>query len=211
MFCQHEWRELVRQGKHYVEVADGEQFFFGEPRASADEPVTLTLGAVPIATRVENDGAMATDWGTDGDVHPGLRYGSGRWRGARDDAGRVSQAPVRLDEAIAVLSDDVGHLEGWPRHRLCSRRDRRAVSGPDTVHRVQRVGHGVQVPTREMQIDDGVFELHVAEQQLDGAQVGAGFKQMRRVRVAQYVRLTRVSESARASRPTDRHPRRPSA
>ena len=40
--------------------------------------------------------------------------------------------PVRLDETIAVLSDDVGHLEGGPGHRFCSRRDRRAVSGPDT-------------------------------------------------------------------------------
>ena len=29
LVLQHEWTELVRQGKHYVEVADGEQFFFG--------------------------------------------------------------------------------------------------------------------------------------------------------------------------------------
>jgi hypothetical protein len=41
--------------------------------------------------------------------------------------------------------------------------------------------------TREMQIDNGVFEFHVAEQQLDGAQVGAGLKEMRRVRVAQRI------------------------
>jgi len=40
--------------------------------------------------------------------------------------------PVCLDEALAVLPDDVSHLEGWPGHRFCNRRDRRAVSGPDT-------------------------------------------------------------------------------
>ena len=45
---------------------------------------------------------------------------------------RGQPGPVRLDEAIAVLSNDVGHLKGWPRHRFCSRRDRRAVSGPET-------------------------------------------------------------------------------
>ena len=37
---------------------------------------------------------------------------------------------VRLQDAIAMLAHDVGHLEGWPRHRWCIRRDRRAVSGP---------------------------------------------------------------------------------
>ena len=41
-------------------------------------------------------------------------------------------APVRLDEAIAVLSDDISHLEGWPSHRFCLRRDRRAMSGLET-------------------------------------------------------------------------------
>lgn len=37
---------------------------------------------------------------------------------------------VSLQDAIAVSAHDVGHLEGWPRHRLCFRRVRRAVSGP---------------------------------------------------------------------------------
>ncbi len=46
---------------------------------------------------------------------------------------RGQPGPVRLDEAIAVLSDDVGHLKGWPGHRFCLRRDRRAASGRDTV------------------------------------------------------------------------------
>ena len=45
---------------------------------------------------------------------------------------RGQPSPVRLDEAIPVCSNDIGHLKGWPGHRLCSRRDRRAVSGPET-------------------------------------------------------------------------------
>ncbi len=41
--------------------------------------------------------------------------------------------PVLGDEAIAVLSDDVGHLEGWLVHRFCSFRERLLVSGLETV------------------------------------------------------------------------------
>ena len=37
---------------------------------------------------------------------------------------------VGVQEAVAMSAHDVGHLEGWPRHRLCFRRVRRAVSGP---------------------------------------------------------------------------------
>jgi hypothetical protein len=39
---------------------------------------------------------------------------------------------VSLHEAIAMSAHDVGHLEGWPRHRLWSRRVRRTVSAPET-------------------------------------------------------------------------------
>ena len=40
---------------------------------------------------------------------------------------------VRLQKAIAILAHDIGHLVGWPRHRLCNRRDLYAVSGPVIV------------------------------------------------------------------------------
>ena len=40
---------------------------------------------------------------------------------------------VRRQETIAVLAHDVGHLEGWPCHRLWSRRERRTVSSPGIV------------------------------------------------------------------------------
>jgi hypothetical protein len=38
-----------------------------------------------------------------------------------------------LDEARRVLSDDVGHLEGWLGHRSSNLRERFTVSGLDTV------------------------------------------------------------------------------
>ena len=50
-----------------------------------------------------------------------------------EDAPMLSGHPaVRLQDTIAVLAHDIGHLEGWPRHRFCFRRVRRAVSGAET-------------------------------------------------------------------------------
>jgi hypothetical protein len=123
LVLQQEWRELVRQGKNYVEVADGEQFFLASSREPAPPSRDLTLGAVPIATGVENDDPMATtgalmemstqDCGTavgDGAehflVHP------------------VDPAPVVGDEVFALCPYNVGHLQLWPIHFFCSLRDR---------------------------------------------------------------------------------------
>ena len=111
----------MRQGKNYVEVADGEQFFLAcrEPAPTSRD---LTLGAVSIATGVENDDTVATtgalmemstqDCGTavgDGAkyllVHP------------------VDPAPVVGDEVFALCPYNVGHLQVWPLHFFCSLRD----------------------------------------------------------------------------------------
>jgi hypothetical protein len=39
---------------------------------------------------------------------------------------------VSLNEALAVSTDDVGHLEGWLTHFLCFFRDRFTWSGVET-------------------------------------------------------------------------------
>src|ERR1700722_14405029 len=56
---QKEWRELMSKGKNYVEVTSCEKFFLAS-REPAPPSRDLTLGAVPIATGVENDDPMAT-------------------------------------------------------------------------------------------------------------------------------------------------------
>jgi len=40
--------------------------------------------------------------------------------------------PVLCDEAVAMRADDIGHLEKWPCHFLCSFRERRIESGLKT-------------------------------------------------------------------------------
>lgn len=39
---------------------------------------------------------------------------------------------VLLDEAVLVLADDIGHLEGWPVHRFCNFRESVTLSGRET-------------------------------------------------------------------------------
>ena len=50
--------------------------------------------------------------------------------------------------------------------------------GPGDRDGVQRVGHGLEVPLRQVQVDHGVFEFDVPEQELHGAQVGPGFDEV---------------------------------
>ncbi len=71
---------------------------------------------------------------------------------------------VLCDEVIAVLSDDVGHLEGWLAHLFCSFRERLLFSGLEVLNRIQWVGPGAQMLLRKLQVQGGVFELGMPQQ-----------------------------------------------
>ena len=90
---------------------------------------------------------------------------------------RGQPGAMGLDEACAVSTDDVSHLEGWPGHRLRSRRVRR-TGQPETRHRIKRVGDGLQMTLRQVQVDDRVLEFDVTEQELHGPQVGTRFDEV---------------------------------
>ena len=49
---------------------------------------------------------------------------------------------------------------------------------------IERAGGRAEMPLGQMQIDGRHFEVAMAEQYLDGAQVGAGFKKMGRETMA---------------------------
>ena len=55
------------------------------------------------------------------------------------------------------------------------------------MQHVERTRGRAQVLLREVQIDRGLFEITVPEQDLDRAQISTGFEQMRRKAVAQGV------------------------
>jgi hypothetical protein len=108
LVLQHEGRELVRQGKNYVEVADGKQFFLAS-REPAPPSRDLTLGAVSIATGVENDDTVATT-GALMEMSTqdcGTAVGNGAEHLLMHP---VDPAPVVGDEGFALCPYNVGHL-----------------------------------------------------------------------------------------------------
>src|SRR6266853_2077091 len=114
-----------------MDVADRQQFFaaFGEPFVAS---IGLTLRAMPVAAGIERDGLIATSGTT-------IQVAAECCRAAKLDGIEHAQmepsqpGPVLCDEAVAVLSDDVGHLERWSVHRFCSFRERLILSGLETL------------------------------------------------------------------------------
>jgi hypothetical protein len=53
--------------------------------------------------------------------------------------------------------------------------------------RIERTGGRAQVPLGQMQVNGSDFEIAMSEQDLDGAQIGAGFKKVGREAMAQGV------------------------
>ena len=92
---------------------------------------------------------------------------------ARDDGGQDLQMqpgepfPAALIKGSSGCADQVGHLQWGPCHLFRGERER-----------VQRAGRGPHMALRQVDINHGLAQVGVAEQQLDGAQVGAGFEQM---------------------------------
>ena len=128
---ESEPREFVRQREDDVVIADRQEFVL-TGRQPLVAGVRQTLGAVPIATRVVRDGTMITA-GAAIEMAAQRRRTAAREGAEHAPVLRGQPDPVRLEEPIAMCANDVGHLKGWPSHRFCSRRDRRAVSGSDTV------------------------------------------------------------------------------
>ena len=127
---ERETRERLRHREDDVDVADGQQLLL----ASRDPRVPRrgqTLRAMPVAAAVVREGrvcALLTAIAV-----PAERRGAAL--GDRpEDAPMLPGDPrvVGVQKAIAVLAHDVGHLEGWPGHRLRSRRVRRTVSAAET-------------------------------------------------------------------------------
>ena len=125
---EREARERLRHREDDVDVAHRQELRFarGHPRVPRRGQ---TLRAMPIPAAVVREGRLRTL--LTAIAMPAERRGAA----LRDRAEHAPMLPgdpraVGVQEAIAMSAHDVGHLEGWPRHRLCFRRVRRAVSGP---------------------------------------------------------------------------------
>ena len=96
----------------------------------------------------------------------------------------VEPLATALNKGLPCRADDVGHLQRWPVHAFCI-----WFSFSSDRECVQRTGGGAEMPPGKMQIDRCLLQVAMAQQYLDGAQVGAGFEQMCGKAVAQRVRM----------------------
>ena len=71
-----------------------------------------------------------------------------------------------LEERVRRRAQDIGHLHGWPRHLLGVGRVR---AGGEYGQRIQRTGGSAEMPLRQVEINGGLLEIAVAQQELDGA------------------------------------------
>ena len=76
-----------------------------------------------------------------------------------------------LEEALSHCADDIGHLDRWRRHL---RRVGLAAAGGKHRQGIQRAGGSAEVPLRHVDINSGLLQIAVTEQNLDGTQVRAG-------------------------------------
>ena len=130
-------REDLRHREDDVHVADGEEFLLARR-----DPVVASggeaFGTMPIPTAVVREARLRA-------LITAIAMPAQRRRAALDERPEHAPVvageprPVRLEKAIAVSAHDVGHLEGWPRHRGCNLRERVTVSGLDT----RRVSKGL--------------------------------------------------------------------
>src|SRR2546422_7401252 len=117
----------MRKGEDHMHVAHRQQFLtaFGKPLVPS---VGVALGAVPRAEGVEGGSLIAAS-------ATAIQVATEHRRAAVLDGEQHAElqprqpGPVLFDEAVAMRADDIGHLEKWPFHFLCSFRERRIESG----------------------------------------------------------------------------------
>jgi len=77
---------------------------------------------------------------------------------------------ISFDENLSRSADDIGHLQRRPAHLVLA--EWLVVQ----CERIQRTGRCVQMALREMQVEGRFFQVLMTEQELNGAEIGAGFE-----------------------------------
>ena len=170
------------EGEDHMEVLDGQQLGLRAAPAIGRAPLPGIWGSAGCG-RSGTGCACIGSGRTIRQRRPAPGCGRSRWPASGDaDAGAACGLPV----GGAVLSKDVGQLQGWRRH------GRSAGFGawpglwalPEPVERADGVGDGVG---RDRGIARGGIDPAVAEQHLNDAEIGAVFQQVGGEAVAQGV------------------------
>ena len=88
-----------------------------------------------------------------------------------------------FDECVACDADEIGHLQRWPAHLFVP------VLVVFQLQRIQRTRSRMEVALGKMQVDGGLFQIAMAQQDLNGAEIRTRFEEMCGEAVAQCVRV----------------------
>jgi len=106
--------QFVRHGEHGMEIAGSQEFALAG-RQPALAGLRLTLGAVPISTRVVGDGLISATLASV--AMPAEGSGAAALNGPKGfELLKVKARPIPIQEAITMRAQNVGHLEGGPSH-----------------------------------------------------------------------------------------------
>src|SRR5208282_1560097 len=142
LVLQRQWGELVRQSEDNMDVGDRQKFTLPsqDPLVAS---AALALWAMAITAAVVRGGAIAT-------ARALIAMPAESRRAAASDRTQyfpvdpVDPAEVILNEAIALGTNDIGHLEEGPSHFFLSLRERGTPSRPD----ISRVSSGLGMACR---------------------------------------------------------------
>ena len=114
--------------------------------------------------------------------------------------GGGASAEMLIEKSFGCGAYDIGQLDEWPMHLTLLRS---ILCRFHQGERVQRARRGFEPCLRQMQITAGGFQIRMAEQQLNGSQVRAGFKKVSREAVSEGMRVYTLPEPSAASRVLD--------
>src|ERR1700674_1765489 len=145
--------------------------------------VGLTLRAVPVTAAVVRDGRMVAAVGALIEM-PAQGGGATAHDGSQHFDVLPGDPPAAaFDESASCGANQIGHLERRPVHLIALR------YLVFQLERVQRTRGGVEVSLGEMEIDRRLFQITMAQQHLNSAQIRTRLQQMSCEAVAQGMRM----------------------
>src|ERR1700730_4849333 len=164
-----------------MDVARREKFSLtcGDPALPSSG---LTLRAVAVAAGVVGDGAMPAARAL---VEMPAKGSSATPPNGQKHLDVLPANPVAapFDECVACDADEIGHLQRWPAHLFVP------VLFVFQLQRIQRTRSRMEVAIGKMQVHGGLFQIAMAQQNLNRADMRARFEEMRGEAVAQSVRV----------------------
>src|SRR5467141_3695001 len=179
LILQGQWRELRWKCEDHMDVARREKFSLpcGDPPFPGSG---LTLRAVPVSAGVVRDGGTMPAAGALIEMTAECGGAAARNGQQHFDVLPAEPLAVSFDEGSSCAADEIGHLEGRPAHLF-------VPLFVFQLQRVQRTRSRMEVTFGEMEVDGGLFQIAMTQQDLNGAQIRACFEQMSGEAVAQDV------------------------